>query len=333
MKRDHLYKRHHLSHQQIDDLLDDRGSADFPELKGQMLAKVHDFIYVSNILSEAGIQFIPIKGPMLSYRLYKDPSYRYFSDLDLLMEVQAVKKSIQLLQNEGYESSYKWPTDKKREEFLIDRENQVSLHNPDKNIRIELHWKLIKYNITGKDIFKNIIRSNQTQISYAGQNFQILNNEFELLYLTIHGGLHAWQWLKWLVDVKDFLQNVSLDEDRFIQLTESLHAGRVIAVCNALLAEHFPGTKLFPQAAGPSPYLLTYCRKAINDKYDLPRKSIMRILGFTRYRMKCFPGIKYKVSVMKHLLYSSDQLQNDRVLSNPIVSIATRVGKILLKKK
>jgi hypothetical protein len=51
---------------------------------------------------------------------------------------------------------------------------------------------------------------NLSQLSFAGRTFTVLNPELDLLYLVIHGGLHGFFRLKWLVDIKIFWRKLLL---------------------------------------------------------------------------------------------------------------------------
>lgn len=327
LTREKLYHRHHLSHQQIDELLGEQESGNFPELKGQILAKLHDFLAISKIFYEAKINFIPIKGPLLSYRLYKDPSFRNYGDLDFLMDLPSVKKGILVLKEAGYTSSlFDWLANKHQKDLLFKHYYHIVLSHPERNITIELHWKLNNYDISEAGILDKVINSNQMQIKYAGHNYHVFNNEFELLYLIIHGGLHAWQWLKWLVDIHDFLNNISFDKSKFNELVELLHAERMVALCNALLTEYFPNSKTLPQSTKVSSYLLNYSRNQLQNENDGDYTLLGRIKSYW-FRMKCFPGIKYKLSVVNHLFFSPEKLNSDRFLANPVFYYPASIAK------
>jgi len=305
ISREQLYHHHHLSHQQIDDFLGEKESGKYPELKGQLLGKVNDFMEVSRLLTDEGIQFTPLKGPILSYRIYSDPSYRYFSDLDLLMDVEELKKGLDVLQKKGYiPQLYDWPSNQNKEKRLIARDNQFLLHHPEKNIGIELHWRPFKYEIASSDVIENVIKENKESLKYSGIEFKVFNKELELLYLIIHGGLHAWMWLKWLIDIKDFLAVSPPDPDKFTDLADKLNAGRMVALCNAMLKELFPDTALLPQKEDVRKKLFHTALREISSPSDMKRDIISRFRFSYGYRSQCFPGFTYRKSIIKHMMHS-----------------------------
>jgi len=328
LNRDLLINRHWLSHQQIDELLHENFSEKHLSWKLQSMKMVGEFIQVSEFFNEKEIEHIPIKGPLLSYRLYKDPSFRFFSDLDFLMDMVSVKKAIAILKDQAYSMQhFEWPGDIRGEKLLRKHTNQVSLYNPEKGIKIELHWDLFKYQLAEKKIIGELIESNLVETKYAGHKFQVFNNEFELLYLIIHGGFHAWQRLKWLVDVNKYLKDISIDQSRFSEMVEALKAHRMIALCNALLSEYFPGDKLLPQKTKVSKFLLSYSKQRISAENELTDTSLRGRMKFHRFKMSCFPGCRLKMSVIKHILTSSDLLKSNKPTSKALNHYAASILK------
>lgn len=314
--REALYHRHHLSHQQIDDLLVEKESAKYPELKGQMLGKVHDFLAVSELFFSQSIPFIPLKGPMLSYRLYGDMSYRNFGDLDFLMESKYIEKAIKALKEKGYSCpSYDWHLENNKTDVFFRHHHHIILDRPGSNIHLELHWRLFTYSFGKNGISDEMIAANTAVLNARDRVFRVFNPELELLYLIIHGGLHAWQWLRWLVDIQQYLETIPIDEEKFIQLSESLQAHRMVALCNAMLNQYFPDSKNLPGTIKPSPSLLNFSRARLEsaEEGDFSLAGRVRMHLF---RAKCFPGIKYKSGVVKHVLFYPEQLEDKRLAAN-----------------
>jgi hypothetical protein len=330
--REQLLSRHHLSHQQIDRLLDEKESSNHPELKGQILHKLAHFIDVSKLFSREGIRFVPFKGPLLSLRLYNDPSFRYYSDLDFLMDFDSAKRAFAILLDAGFESPYfTWPNNADKEKRLESRTNQVLLFHPGKNIRVELHWQLFKHHWIGNNKINDLIQENLAEVEYAEQSFTVFSKEFELVYLIIHGGLHGWQWLKWLVDIRDFVAETGYDIAKFNQIVHQLGASRLVALCNSLLEEFFPESRKLPQEASVSNYLLRYSIKKINAPEGSSGTSFFGLFSLIVYRMRCFPGLSYKCRVMKTFLFCFDQIDAENT-SSVAMNNASRIIKKLFRR-
>jgi hypothetical protein len=71
--RNQLFYYHQLSHEQIDDWLNEKESQNFPESKAQHLGKLGEFNALIRLFAESGLDIIPLKGPLLSTRIYHDP--------------------------------------------------------------------------------------------------------------------------------------------------------------------------------------------------------------------------------------------------------------------
>ena len=295
--RELLSNRHRLSHQQIDVFLKDKRAKAHLAEKYEQMSQVREFIQLTDALSEAAISFIPLKGPILSYRLYKDACFRISHDLDFLIDVNAMKKAIDIVEKCGYQpDSFYWPDNLKQERALLKMDNHIVYFHPEKQLYIELHWKLFLHDITDAKVLNDVIKSNTNEIRLLERNFQVFNNELELLYLIIHGGLHAWFRLKWLLDVKDFIEKNSFDSEKFTQLVVKWNASRMVALCNAMLSTYFPETPLLPtQTVQGTKKRLKYCISQIENEKDHHASPLDKIL-FHWFRINCFPGTKYKLS-------------------------------------
>ena len=307
LSRPLLHQRHRLSHQQIDELLNETYSKEDPSEKYGQLFQVGEFIKLTDEFREADIPVIPLKGPILSYRLHKDSSYRYSNDLDFLVSIDAVKNAISILEKNGYQPAYfPWPEKSKKERRLIRLTNQLLFVHPEKHLSIEMHWKLFSYEITNSGVLSKILKSNGSQVEFKGRNFPVFSDELELLYLIIHGGLHAWFRLKWLIDIKDFIEKVPYDPEKFNQLVRKFNASRMVSLCNSLLSKYFPECPVLPGKSVPETNKrLKFTISQIEQEemyYDKSFPERSKSYGFL---MNCFPGFKFKLSVLGVIFYSN----------------------------
>ena len=85
-----------------------------------MLDKLVKFQQVTGVLQAAGIPFIPLKGFLLSHRIYGDPTYRITGDIDLLVSQDQAHQAIQVLLQKGFEPlKFDWPKSKRREKSVF----------------------------------------------------------------------------------------------------------------------------------------------------------------------------------------------------------------------
>ena len=303
--REYLNKRHRLSHQQIDEFLGENRAGEFVSEKHDQLLQVSEFLNISDKLKEASVPFIPLKGPILSQKLYNDPSFRWSNDLDFLIPMDSIKETFAVLVENGYRPhNFDWPSNRIEEKFLLRFSNQILFTHLEKNINIEIHWKLFKIRILKSSDLSRIINTNCQKIEMNERSFQVFNNELELLYLIIHGGMHAWFRLKWLVDIKDYIYRISIEEEKFAQLVFKLKATRMVALCNSLLDIYFPLSKSLPININlKNERTIKFVLRQIEDEiYYRERSFKEKILTYYNY-LNCFPGLNYMVSGIGVIIY------------------------------
>ncbi|WP_340112529.1 nucleotidyltransferase family protein [Maribellus mangrovi] len=332
--REILYQHHQLSHDQIDDLLGENRRSEFPGAKAQHLPKLAEFNALISLFIEEGIEFIPFKGPILSYLLYKDPLYRNYQDLDFFIKAESLSKAYELLLQRGYSSPYfSWPESEQKQQRLFKYTNQAALIHPAGELSVEFHWQPFKSNVLRQQSIQELLWNNTRTIDFGGQTIKLLNREFELLYLIIHGGLHRWERLKWLVDIKDYLVKVGYEQSVFSGYVKELKAGRMVALCNAMLKEFFPDIEPLSCTTKVSPWLLKKNNESINRKEEQPYDDSFKGLTVGMiYLMRCFPGLSYKWNVLKTFNFTYDQLDRKGLLAHPLFHNLYRLIKKLIRR-
>jgi Uncharacterised nucleotidyltransferase len=93
-----------------------------------------------SMLADAGIQSVPLKGPLLGEALYGDPGRRSSSDVDLLVPPEHLSTAVEVIRELGYKS----PTD-----YVDDRGlpllHFMLAHERDELPPVELHWRVHWY--------------------------------------------------------------------------------------------------------------------------------------------------------------------------------------------
>jgi hypothetical protein len=93
-KRELLHNRHRLSHQQINTWLGEQQNQLVFEEKLQQLNQLSKFLEIADAFIKKDIWFLPLKGPMLSYRIYGDATCRISRDFDFLIKQKDVETTI-----------------------------------------------------------------------------------------------------------------------------------------------------------------------------------------------------------------------------------------------
>jgi hypothetical protein len=303
--REELYHRHQLSHQQIDDFLGENKSGEYPETKAQHLNKLSAFLRVTELFEKEGIEFIPQKGPILSFRLYNDPLYRSYNDLDFLVNADILSSAAELLIKNGFETPFSdLPEDDCHRQLLYQHTNEIFFYSQEMETAIELHWNIFDIGIISPPDYNSLLNENKTEIQFEGHKYTVFAKEFEILFLVIHGGLHGWNKLKWLADIVIFLQRTIIDEKKFLFLTRQLKACRLVSVCNELIKVYFPGTKLLPATREAPGRMVRFAFRQINR--DDQKKTFFSVLSYFRNSWCAFPGIRYKLNLFGQTLFATD---------------------------
>jgi hypothetical protein len=305
LDREELYLRHQLSHQQIDDLLGERKANGFPESKAQHLSALTAFSTVTGLFESESVDFLPQKGPVLSYRLYGDPLYRVYRDLDFLLREEDVARVAEVLTANGFLSPvYRVPAGRCRRRILFRHVNELYMYSPALDAGIELHWSMFNARLTTKSVHDRMVIDNTTVISFSGRDYSILKEEAELLFLVIHGGLHAWSRLKWLVDIKVFLERIDFSGERFLSLARQLNVQRLVGLCNTMLAYWFPGSRLLPSDDVAPAGMVRHALKQI--KSPDRKKSLQDNLSLFGFAWQAVPGSGYRADLIARNLYATD---------------------------
>ncbi|MDD4921037.1 MAG: nucleotidyltransferase family protein [Bacteroidales bacterium] len=310
--RNYLHERHRLSHQQIDRFLGENRCMEFVQEKLKRLEDVKLFLTVTDRLRDNNIPFVCLKGPMLSFRIYGDPSVRFSHDIDLLLELDHIEPALKVMEEYGYKLSNGmiWPEKKIQQELLISALHHLSFIHVKSGHCIELHWKLTSNLPISEKKLKELVGSNLTAMNLSGRTFFVLNKEFELLFLMIHGARHKWSRLKWLVDINDYPFN-EINHARFLELTQQLKANRIIGQTNYLLMKYFNNHLHVGNPNKIPAYMLRHAQECIENKLSDDTSTIALIRIFI-YQILLFPDWCYKLKVINAAFFRhGDVLEQD----------------------
>jgi hypothetical protein len=292
--RTYLHNRHRLSHQQIDRLLGEESGKKYINEKVKLMDFTGSFLRICDMLSESGISFVSLKGPLLSNRLYKDPSVRISHDIDLLIANDQIVKTINLLIGKGFRLSKGviWPESEIQREFVLSSDHHLSLFSSSEKITVEIHWTLMQGLPLNHEQLLKIISENLVTEELSARRIITLSEELELLFLMIHGSKHGWSRLKWLVDIKDYPSD-TIDIEIFAKLASEFKAGRIITQTNHLLQKIFGVQTPFTGEKSIPAYFANHPLKLIQQELS-ERPSIKELAEFTLYWWYMFREYHYK---------------------------------------
>jgi hypothetical protein len=182
-------------------------------------------------LAAAGISLLPLKGPLLSARLFGDVSARPLTDLDLLVRPADLEAAHGVLCSEGYAP---------RSEVLRTHRSltqrfchEAQYWHPEKKVLVELHWTIHSWT----DAATDALWASSRPATLSGAPIRELDDAHLLAMLSDHGAHHVWCRLKWLLDVAVLLKNLGPGGvGRASQVLDRFGAGRAVAQAAVLCA-------------------------------------------------------------------------------------------------
>jgi len=152
--------------------------------------------------ADAGIQSVPLKGPVLAEALYPDPALRPFSDLDLLVHERYVPAALRLLRGEGYQLA---PHLEQLPPKALMRLGGDLILRSAQGGQADLKWETAPSDYPFRFDAELLWRSLRPA-RLAGSPVAALSPECLMLFLCVHGAKHMWSRLMWLGDVRRLVQ-------------------------------------------------------------------------------------------------------------------------------
>lgn len=162
---------------------------------------------VSRLFSEHKIRPLFLKGPVIAVDLYGDVSLRTSCDLDVLVPIDDLGRTEELLVNLGYKK------DDYIESVLNDwkwRHHHITFFHPKKGIKLEIHWRLNPG--PAKEPTFDELWERRRVSSITKYPVYFLGKEDLFLFLVSHGARHGWSRLRWLGDIDQVVRR-GLDWD------------------------------------------------------------------------------------------------------------------------
>jgi hypothetical protein len=145
----------------------------------------------------AGIPAVPVKGPVLAFQADGHLGLRPTGDLDVLIQESDVERARRCLATYGFVLYPEYSLSGGKIDTV--KLHEIPFVQSDGLINVDLHWKLTANDLAVWEYNRLWARIGTTML--LGRPMPALSDNDLLLFLCIHGGKHAWQRLRWLVDV------------------------------------------------------------------------------------------------------------------------------------
>jgi putative nucleotidyltransferase-like protein len=168
------------------------------------LAQIAEIESLSRAFAQRGIRFLVLKGVALSAQLYGDAGLRGGRDIDLLVDPDGFAGAHAVLTEAGYRRRIDQLSARQTEEYRR-RIKDVEYVHAVTQAHIELHYRLTDNEHLLACDFDALWRARQT-VQAGGAAVPTLPRSRLALYLLAHGAAHAWERLRWLVDLAELLR-------------------------------------------------------------------------------------------------------------------------------
>ena len=201
---------------------------------------VTELYRVQTLLRKHHVEAITLKGPILSQLYYGDCTVRECKDVDILVHPSDIQAAYTILTDSGYVLSDALWNSPKQEKIYHETFHHYDLYHPELKIQLELHWRLNVAHIADEPT----IWANAVVHTVGSLPIRTLSATDTFMYLCMHGGMHQWKRLFWLLDIAriieaegdDFLLNT------YQQAVAKGLARHILSAC--LLAHRLLGTQL-----------------------------------------------------------------------------------------
>ncbi|MEM8972464.1 MAG: nucleotidyltransferase family protein [Pseudomonadota bacterium] len=214
-------------------------------VRDALVAKA-ETVRITRALNDIGIEPICLKGWPLEEQLKGSVGRRTLRDLDLIVAEDQMMATISALDDLGYECIDKeCLTSQRRLSFWLRLFKHIEFMNRDTGFVIDLHARPFANRRLLPTAELKLLRVSLGTGDAAAYRLLIPDPASNFLYLSVHGFLHRWERLKWLVDIPPLVALLSdsdwlqiLERTKRLRLTRPV--GTALALTNELLGMDIP---------------------------------------------------------------------------------------------
>jgi len=197
------------------------------------LAQVAEIGRLGRTFSDAGVRVLALKGVVLSAQLYGDSAVRDARDIDLLVDPDDIARADEVLLAAGYRCSNAALSPRQSARYRHRIKDVEYVHAASGSV-VELHDRLTDNPGLLACDFDALWRERE-DVSVGDTIIATLSWRALAPYLCAHGAGHAWERLRWLVDLATLLKQPGR-VDAALQTADS--AGLGAAMLHALVLAH-----------------------------------------------------------------------------------------------
>lgn len=178
------------------------------------LAQVSQLPIIQKAFSESKVEFLLLKGVVLSMQLYQNVVDRHSKDIDIWVSEDQVQTAISVLKSIGFylvKPSIDL-NDREFKKYLVNQKDMVFRSSHTVAVEIELHWRLDKNKYCFPLKFKDAYQRHE-RIAINDKLYPTLSSVDNYFYLSAHGTNALYGRLKWLLDWQRLCQVINIESD------------------------------------------------------------------------------------------------------------------------
>lgn len=186
-----------------------------------------ELLSLLELLKTGGIPAIPYKGPVLAASLYKDLTFRPFSDLDILIKKEDLSKANDLMVSLGYRPHFQLT--RAQVSAFLQSKYELPLTHRNGWLTVELKWNLVEdffsFPLDQDGLWKRL-----QPVSLNGKEILTFSPEDLLIILCMHGATHLWANLIRICDIAQLIgvHDKDLDWDLVLRYAHTLRSERML---------------------------------------------------------------------------------------------------------
>ena len=166
-----------------------------------------------------------VKGTLLNVHVYDGLDTRPCRDIDVLVNTDHYAHAERGLLALGYQKklpAYELKGFKKT--YYMQHKHDMAFYHPGLKILVELHFNLGYFGLN----FFPFPAIERSSIQLFNTNVQAPSDDYHVLYLMLHGAVHAWNRLRWLQDIAVFIERDKCDLNRIMALATQINCQHIV---------------------------------------------------------------------------------------------------------
>jgi hypothetical protein len=284
-------------------------------------------------LREADIPFLMLKGAALNAVLYKAPGLRPMMDVDLLIRPSDARRADEALKGLGCRPGPDLVNEDFYPRYYYEREYFLPCRP---EVKIDLHVRPFRPLRYARFLADDALWDDPLPVSYGRLTVLIPNVENMLIHLAVHAACHGAAELKWLHDLKLWLERYG-DRLNLDVLAEKCETWKLTWPVRVALEQM---GRVFGQSCEHLERVLGVLHEQRVDWRDRlvvaqsPRDAIHPLAALI-VNLLCTPGIRFRLGYLRAVLLPGRshlaQLYRHRHPGWPIMAHLVRIGRRLTR--